>query len=136
VPTRPKSYKMFFQNVTLSPFFSATLDIPSVSSRLGVNVLKLSVLILAFFASWRLILHSLLYIRRIALAHPLQRHNNCMAAATRESFAALASFRWHQPSLPLHKNVNSAASTEPPARHFGGCIANSAFSASHSCMNL
>jgi len=45
------------------------------------------------------------------------------AVALRESFAANVSIQWQQPSLPLHKMVNSAVSPLPPASHFGGYMA-------------
>jgi len=51
--------------------------------------------------------------------------DNCDAADIRELPAALASFQWHQPSQPPHKNVNSAVSPVLPACHFGGLNAKS-----------
>jgi len=47
----------------------------------------------------------------------------CDAADIGEQSAANASFRWHQPSQPPDKNVDSAASAERPASHFGGFTA-------------
>jgi hypothetical protein len=45
---------------------------------------------------------------------------NCTAVALAELPAALVSFRWQQPSLPLTQNANSAASPVLAARHFSG----------------
>jgi hypothetical protein len=60
-----------------------------------------------------------LHFRRIVPIHPLQRHPNMHAAATREPSAALLQIQRHQPNHPLRKNVNSAASPVLPACHFG-----------------
>ena len=45
------------------------------------------------------------------------------AVALAELLAAFVSFRWHQPSHPLHKDVNSAVSPMLAARQLGGSIA-------------
>jgi hypothetical protein len=42
------------------------------------------------------------------------------AAAVTEPAAEAVSFQRQQPSLPPHKNVNSAARSPDLARHFGG----------------
>ena len=52
----------------------------------------------------------------------------CTAVALTELPAELVSFRWHQPSLSPHKNVNSANSPVLPAVQFSG---NNAISATN-----
>ena len=64
---------------------------------------------------------------------PLKMRANSAAADTNgtavtlaELPAAFVSFRWQQPSLPLHKNVNSVASPLFAAVQFSGNTANCA----------
>ena len=61
--------------------------------------------------------------QRLAPIHPPKLHPKCAAAAFSLTSAARVSFRRHQPGLPLHKNVNSAASRERLACQFGGFCA-------------
>jgi hypothetical protein len=49
---------------------------------------------------------------------------NCTAVALTEFPAEVVSFRWHQPSLPPHKNVNSAVAPLFAAGQFSGKYAN------------
>ncbi len=58
--------------------------------------------------------------RRITPRDPLQRHLHWHAVAFSLKPAALVTFQQHQPSQPLHKNVNSVALAERPARQIGG----------------
>ena len=50
----------------------------------------------------------------------------CIAVALTELPAEFVSFRWHQPSLSPHKNVNSAVPPLLAAVQFSGKYANSA----------
>jgi hypothetical protein len=70
---------------------------------------------------------------------PLKMRANSAAADTNGTAVALAelpaeivSFRWQQPSLPPHKNVNSASHSLTSACHFSGnsaiCAVTSAYS--------
>jgi len=52
--------------------------------------------------------------------------HNSIAVDLAEQSAATAPFRWHQPSLPPHKIVDSADCSRVPARHFGGKYAQNA----------
>jgi len=69
-------------------------------------------------------------LRVFALSFLYSNHSSgtdiCDAADIREPSAANASIQWHQPSFPPTQNVNSAASAECPASHFGGNYAKSA----------
>jgi hypothetical protein len=47
----------------------------------------------------------------------------CTAVALAEKSSALVSFQRHQPSIPPHKNVDSAVSPLLPACHFSGNFA-------------
>ena len=57
-----------------------------------------------------------------------------MAVALAERSAEVVSFRWHQPSLPPHKNVHSAVSPLIAAVQFSGNIAIYATTATFWCI--
>jgi len=62
-------------------------------------------------------------------ANAAAAHLYCTAVALTELPAEVVSFRWHQPSFPPHKNVNSAPRSLTPAGHFSGNNAISALNA-------
>ena len=109
-------------------FEPLTMTMPPIYGELNMtSESNLSAFFSVFFVS--LWLNLSLHFRRISPSQPHQYCQYWRAADIREHVAAFVPFQRHQPSFPPRKFVNSAGSPVLPARHFGGCIAYSAFCA-------
>ncbi len=128
MPTLPKSYKMFFQNVTLSLLISAILLIHPILQRGGVTVLS-TISSLHIFSVPVRSLPVGQWLNHIAFTFALSADSSLVPTATAPKYARGESLPYicctqrHQPSHHAAFCTDSAVSPLFPARHFSGCVA-------------